>query len=77
MVRDDINIGNEIDRLPDQRPFRPLAIATTRWERHEPTRQNAAALGESAIVLASPERRSSIDLRLNQIVSIEVPEHEL
>lgn len=77
MVRDDINIPNEFDRLLDLRPFKPFTIVTSSGERHEVTHKHAAAVGQSVIILIAPAARTSTYLRLNQVASIEVPEQEL
>lgn len=70
--RDDISIPGEIERLLDERPFKPFTVVTTSGDRYPITRKHAVAIGGSIVMLITPAAKTSIYLRTNQIVGLEV-----
>ena len=70
--RDDINIPDEIERLLDERPFKPFTIVVSSGDRYPITRKHAVAIGGSVVILITPSAKTSIYLRTNQLVGLEV-----
>jgi hypothetical protein len=70
--KDDINIPDEIERLLDSDPFKPFVVITTSGDRYPITRKHAVAVGGSVVILITPAAKTSIYLRTNQIVGLEI-----
>jgi hypothetical protein len=71
MNSENISITEEIEKALDRRPFQPFVIVMSSGERHEVTGRHQAAVGQAVIVIVPPDQ-SSIYLRTNQIVSLEL-----
>jgi hypothetical protein len=70
--REDITITDEIERALDRRPFVPFSIVAASRDRYEVTGHHQVAVGRQVIVILPPNS-TSIYLRTNQVVAVEVP----
>ncbi len=70
-MAEDINIVDEIKAALERRPFVPFAIVTTSGDRYEITGLHQVAVAKLVVIILPPDS-TSIYLRTNQIVAVEV-----
>jgi hypothetical protein len=72
-MAEEISFIGEIHKLLDRDPFQPFTIVLNSGDRHEVTDPHQLALGETVAILI-PKKSTSVHMRSNQIVGVEVLE---
>jgi hypothetical protein len=72
-MAEQISFIDEMHRLLDREPFQPFTIVLNSGNRYEVSDPHQLALGESVAILI-PKKSTSIYMRSNQIVAVEVLE---
>ena len=70
-MAESINIVEEIEKALDRRPFQPFVIVATSGDRYEVTGRHQAAVGKQVVIIIPPDQ-SSIYLRTDQLVAVEL-----
>jgi len=70
-MAEEIDIVSEIGKALDRRPFVPLVIVATSGDRYEVTGLHQVALGRQVVIILPPDQ-TSVYLRTNQLVSVEL-----
>jgi len=70
-VAEDISIAEEIEKALDRRPFQPFSIVATSGDRYEVTGRHQVAVGKQVVIILPPDS-TSIYLRTNQVVAVEL-----
>ena len=71
MAAEDISITEEIEKALDRRPFQPFVIVATSGDRYEVTGRHQVAVGKQVVIILPPDQ-TSIYLRTNQLVAVEL-----
>jgi hypothetical protein len=70
-VAEEIDIIGEIEKALDRRPFQPFVIVVSSGDRYEVTGRHQVAVGRQVVIILPPDS-TSIYLRANQLVAIEL-----
>ena len=70
-MAEDISITEEIEKALDRRPFQPFSIVVTSGDRYEVTGRHQVAVGKQVVIVLPPDS-TSIYLRTNQVVAVEL-----
>ena len=71
MAAEDISITEEIEKALDRRPLQPFVIVATSGDRYEVTGRHQVAVGTQVVIILPPDQ-TSIYLRTNQVVAVEL-----
>jgi hypothetical protein len=71
-MSEEISIRGEIEQALARVPFQSFVIKLASGDRYEVTRRFQVAVGGSVLILI-PNEGSSVFIRLNQIVALEIP----
>jgi hypothetical protein len=71
MAAEDISLTDEIEKALDRRPFQPFVIVTASGDRYEVTGKHQVAVGKQVVIILPPDS-TSIYLRSNQLVAVEL-----
>ena len=70
-MAEDIGITDGIGRALDRQPFQPFSIVATSGDRYEVTGRHQVAVGKQVVIILPPDS-TSVYLRTNQIVAVEL-----
>ena len=70
-MAEEIDIVSEIGKALDRRPFVPFAVVATSGDRYEVAGLHQVALGKQVVIILPPDQ-TSIYLRTNQLVAVEL-----
>ena len=70
-MAEEIDIVGEIGKALERRPFQPFVIVATSGDRYEVTGLHQVALGRQVVIILPPDQ-TSIYLRANQLVAVEL-----
>jgi hypothetical protein len=71
VAAEDIDIVGEIEKALDRQPFQPFVIVATSGDRYEVTGRHEVAVGKAVVIILPPDS-TSIYLRTNQLVAVEL-----
>ena len=71
MAAEDITLTDEIEKALDRRPFQSFRIVTASGDRYEVTGKHQVAVGKQVVIILPPDS-TSIYLRSNQLVAVEL-----
>ena len=71
MAAEDISLTDEIEKALDRRPFQPFTIVVASGDRCEVTGKLQVAVGKQVVIILPPDS-TSIYLRSNQLVAVEL-----
>ena len=70
-MAEDISITGGIEKALDRRPFQPFSLVVSSGDRYEVTGRHQVALGQQVVIILPPDS-TSVYLRTNQIVAVEL-----
>jgi hypothetical protein len=70
-LAEDISITEEIEKALDRRPFQPFSIVVSSGDRYEVTGRHQVAVGKQVVIILPPDS-TSVYLRTNQVVAVEL-----
>ena len=71
MATEDISLTDEIEKALDRRPFQAFTIVTASGDRYEVTGKHQVAVAKQVVIILPPDS-TSIYLRTNQLVAVEL-----
>jgi hypothetical protein len=71
VAAEDIDIVGEIEKALDRQPFLPFAIVATSGDRYEVSGRHQVAVGRQVVIILPPDS-TSVYLRTNQLVAVEL-----
>ncbi len=71
MASEDIAITDEIEKALDRQPFQPFSIVVASGDRYEVTGRHQVAVAKQVVIILPPDS-TSIYVRANQLVAVEI-----